>query len=132
MIRLLFTLFQRMGGKSSDRRAMAIKVVVATAVIIFFAASGFLFFEAAEKPDLSWNDAFWWAVVTMTTVGYGDYFPATTGGRYLIGIPTMVFGISVLGYLLSTVASYLIEAPASSSSWVSCAPTRRRPTKRSC
>lgn len=110
MIRVLFSLFKRMGRAQSGHGPMALKVAVATAVIIFFAASGFLYFEMAEKPDLSWNDAFWWAVVTMTTVGYGDYFPATTGGRYLIGIPTMIFGISVLGYLLSTVASFLIEA----------------------
>ena len=69
-----------------------------------------MYFESVAKPDLTWSDAIWWAFVTMTTVGYGDFFPATAAGRYLIGIPTMVFGISILGYLLSTVATYLIEA----------------------
>jgi voltage-gated potassium channel len=69
-----------------------------------------MFFELGEKPELTWSDAVWWSFVTMTTVGYGDFFPTTTGGRYVIGIPTMIFGISILGYLLSTVATYLIEA----------------------
>ena len=69
-----------------------------------------MFFELESKPDLQWPDALWWSVVTMTTVGYGDLFPTSLGGRYLIGFPTMIFGISILGYLLSNVATYFIEA----------------------
>lgn len=107
MFRLLFSFFSRV---KKARGTQLLKVAVATVALICFAASGFMFFESAAKPDLKWADALWWAIVTMTTVGYGDFFPATTGGRYLIGIPTMVFGISILGYLLSTVATYLIEA----------------------
>ena len=108
MIRVLFSLLRRFSGRSSS--VMLLKVAIAVAALIAFSASGFLYFEMVAKPDLTWTDAIWWAVVTMTTVGYGDYFPTTLGGRYLIGVPTMVFGISILGYLLSTVASYFIEA----------------------
>ncbi|PID38389.1 MAG: hypothetical protein CSA65_03365 [Proteobacteria bacterium] len=107
MIRILFTFLERV---KKARGRQLIKVAVATAAILFYAASGFMYFESVAKPDLSWGDAIWWAFVTMTTVGYGDFFPATALGRYLVGIPTMVFGISILGYLLSTVATYLIEA----------------------
>jgi voltage-gated potassium channel len=106
MIRLLFTLFRRVVRP----RTMVLKVMLATIAIIAYSSSGFLYFEMTGKPDLSWGDALWWSFVTMTTVGYGDYFPATWGGRYLVGLPTMIFGISILGYLLSTVATYLIEA----------------------
>ncbi|MCH9681823.1 MAG: potassium channel family protein, partial [Deltaproteobacteria bacterium] len=76
---------------------------------VAFSSSGFMYFELSDKPELEWADAIWWSFVTMTTVGYGDFFPTTWGGRYLIGLPTMLFGISILGYLLSTLASYLIE-----------------------
>lgn len=86
------------------------KVVVMTLVLIAYSSTGFMFFELEQKPDLLWSDAIWWSVVTMTTVGYGDFFPTSGGGRYLIGFPTMVFGISILGYLLSTVATFFIEA----------------------
>ena len=109
MIRLLFTLFHRVRRMHG---AALFRVGVLTAAILAFSSSGFLYFELAARPDLSWGDATWWSVVTMTTVGYGDLFPESPGGRYLIGFPTMIFGISILGYLLSTVATYLVEARA--------------------
>ena len=33
------------------------------------------------EPDMSWNNALWYSFVTITTVGYGDFSPATAGGR---------------------------------------------------
>ncbi len=107
MIRLLFSFFRRI---SVARSVQLLKVTLLTVVMVGFSSSGFMFFELADKPNLSWADAIWWSVVTMTTVGYGDLFPVTPGGRYIIGFPTMIVGISILGYLLSTVATFLIEA----------------------
>ncbi|MGK0288822.1 MAG: voltage-gated potassium channel [bacterium] len=86
------------------------KVVVLSLGLFWYASSGFLFFELPAKPDLTWEDSFWWALVTMTTVGYGDYFPESFGGRYLIGIPTMIFGIGLLGFIISDVAAKLVES----------------------
>lgn len=106
MLRLLLHLFRRV---VIEQRNQLLKVALLTALLVGFSSSGFMYFELAEKPDLSWADAFWWSIVTMTTVGYGDFFPTTPGGRYIIGFPTMLFGISILGYLLSTLATYLIE-----------------------
>lgn len=106
MIRLLITIFTRIGRTS---RQAALRVSLLSATLVFFATSGFMYFELEGQPDLSWSDALWWSLVTMTTVGYGDLFPKTFGGRYLIAIPTMLFGISILGYLLSMVAAFLIE-----------------------
>jgi voltage-gated potassium channel len=48
--------------------------------------------------------------VTITTVGYGDFFPKTTGGRFLVAVPLMGFGIGLLGYALSLAASALVQA----------------------
>ncbi len=106
MLRLLLGFFRRV---VANKRSQFLKVALLTFLLVAFSSSGFMYFELAEKPDLTWADAFWWSIVTMTTVGYGDFFPTTPGGRYLIGFPTMLFGISILGYLLSTLATYLIE-----------------------
>lgn len=89
---------------------MPIKTALFFMVLLWFSASGYLYFEMRAKPDLNWGDAFWWAIVTMTTVGYGDYFPESIAGRYIIGIPTMIFGIGLLGFILSEVASKLIDS----------------------
>ena len=86
------------------------KVGLLMVAIVAYATSGFMYFELEQKPDLTWGDAFWWSIVTMTTVGYGDFFPSSVGGRLWVGIPVMIFGISVLGYLLSIIATFLIEA----------------------
>ncbi|MFN3199435.1 MAG: potassium channel family protein [Bradymonadia bacterium] len=109
MIRLLVHFFRRI-RKSHGTQLFRLGIL--TLAILAFSSSGFMYFEINDRPNLTWGDSVWWAVVTMTTVGYGDLFPQTIGGRYLIGFPTMLFGISILGYLLSVVASYLIEARA--------------------
>ncbi|MCP4137239.1 MAG: hypothetical protein GY754_40090 [bacterium] len=86
-----------------------IKVLLLFLILFWYASSGFLYFELDGKPDLSWQDALWWSLVTMTTVGYGDLFPVSPLGRYLVGIPTMIFGIGFLGFIISEVTASLIE-----------------------
>ncbi|MCP4219935.1 MAG: hypothetical protein GY765_35215 [bacterium] len=86
-----------------------LKVVLLFVGLMWYSIAGYLYFELPNKPDLSWADSIWWTMVTMTTVGYGDYFPETLGGRYLIGIPTMIFGIGFLGFVISELAGRLIE-----------------------
>ena len=78
--------------------------------LLLYSATGYMYFEFRNNPDLSWSDAFWWSIVTMTTVGYGDFFPGTTGGRWLVGFPTMVLGIGLLGYILSLIATFMLES----------------------
>ena len=78
-------------------------------LLVLFSTSGYIYFERPANPDLKWIDAFWWSIVTMTTVGYGDFFPSTTAGRLLVGLPTMLLGISMLGFILSLIASAMIE-----------------------
>ncbi|MEN9581028.1 MAG: hypothetical protein RJA70_4037, partial [Pseudomonadota bacterium] len=92
------------------RPAAALRVTILMIAVVVYGATGFLNFELPGNPDLDWPTAFWYAVVTVTTVGYGDFAPATVEGRYLVAVPLMFFGIGLLGYVLSLSASRLVQA----------------------
>ncbi len=67
----------------------------------------------AERADpeaniVSFEDALWWALTTITTVGYGDRYPTTDVGR-TVAVGLMIAGIAVLGTVTATIASWLIE-----------------------
>ena len=54
------------------------------------------------------TDALWWAVTTVTTVGYGDKYPTSPEGKG-IAITLMVLGIAVFGLVSATLASLFVE-----------------------
>ncbi len=88
-------------------------VLLAVLVVIFACSALVLSFEHQAKGSNIHNfgDALWWAIVTVTTVGYGDKFPVSAGGR---GVATvlMFVGIGLIGVLTATVASYFVEQGA--------------------
>ena len=57
------------------------------------------------------GDAIWWGLVTITTVGYGDFYPITFLGR-LTGVFVMFAGIGIIGALASILASLLVSSPS--------------------
>lgn len=77
--------------------------------VLAYGATGFLYYELPEHPTLTWADGIWYAIVTVSTVGYGDFSPSSVGGRFLVAAPMMFFGIGLLGYVLSLAASALVE-----------------------
>jgi voltage-gated potassium channel len=88
------------------RLALLICCTIVLNVVFGFA---FYFAERGVQPDLTMGDALWWAMVTMTTVGYGDFYAQTVVGRYFVSYPTFLLGIGLLGYFVGSVAEVVIE-----------------------
>lgn len=80
------------------------------ALFIVFSSLSVLAFEkdAPGANILTAGDALWWSVVTITTVGYGDYFPVTVEGR-MIATVLMMVGIGLFGTISGTMASILFK-----------------------
>lgn len=67
--------------------------------------------DAAGANLTEFGDALWWAVTTVTTVGYGDHYPVTTEGR-LIAVALMVVGIALVGAVTASVATWMVSRVA--------------------
>jgi voltage-gated potassium channel len=66
--------------------------------------------NAPDSGIADFETALWWAIVTVTTVGYGDVTPVTPTGRFVAAL-LMVTGIGTIGLLASSVASVLVTKP---------------------
>src|SRR5208282_3565148 len=84
-------------------------LIAAAATLITGSWLVLLFEENARGSNIhNYSDALWWAIVTVTTVGYGDRFPVTEGGR-AVAVILMLVGIGLIGVLTDTVASVFIK-----------------------
>ena len=86
--------------------------ILAAGMVLCVSSILVLQFES-KSPDANiktGGDALWWGVVTITTVGYGDYYPVTTLGR-LTGVSVMFAGVGIIGALASILASLLVPPP---------------------
>lgn len=69
--------------------------------------------QEPEAQSTSITEALWWAIVTSTTVGYGDYSPVSAGGRG-VAVLLMLLGVSVFSVVTANIASYFVERDAES------------------
>jgi voltage-gated potassium channel len=84
-------------------------LIAAAATLLLGAWLVLLLDEHAKGSNIhNYPDALWWAVVTVTTVGYGDRYPISAGGRVVATI-LMLVGIGLIGVLTATVASVFIK-----------------------
>ena len=109
LIPLLSVLNRR--AQTGLRGRVAIYVAGGASLLAFVAALAVLDVERSS-PDANisdFGDAIWWAVTTMTTVGYGDHYPVTSVGR-VVAFGLMLGGIALLGAVTATLASWLVES----------------------
>jgi voltage-gated potassium channel len=80
-------------------------------LMIYFAAVGIYYFENAAQPEAfaSIFHSLWWAVTTLTTVGYGDVYPVTVGGRIFTSLILLV-GLGIVAIPAGLMASALSKA----------------------
>ena len=90
--------------------AISFKVIVTALFLTYLAGIEITLAERGEPGATiqTVGDGFWWAITTLTTVGYGDIYPTTTEGRF-IAVGLMVSGICVLGVISATVAAWFVK-----------------------
>lgn len=90
----------------SNERAPLASILILFGIVLIIAATAAHMLEREKQPEQfgSLPGAMWWAVVTLTTTGYGDVVPVTVGGR-LIGSALMVSGIAVLALMTGVLAT---------------------------
>jgi voltage-gated potassium channel len=97
--------------------AITLKVFLASILLAYIGAVQITITErGVEGSNIkNFGDGLWWAVTTVTTVGYGDRFPTTSTGRVL-AVCLMLVGISLMGVITASVAAWFVKMSQDDSS----------------
>lgn len=84
--------------------------VLASFFLLFVSSAGIYYFENSAQPEefKSVFHCFWWAIVTLTTVGYGDIYPITIGGRIFTSF-VLLIGLGIVAVPTGLIASALTK-----------------------
>jgi voltage-gated potassium channel len=110
-----------------NRSQYALFLTVLLAVMVMTVCSVLVLQFEGRSPDSNiktGGDALWWALVTITTVGYGDFFPVTTLGRF-VGAFVMLSGVGIIGALASILSSLLLSPTPEESEQAAIRPRRQ-------
>lgn len=97
--------FRRIGGRPG------FQPFYLTVFVTILTGAGFALAFEHEQRGASmqdYGDALWWAIVTCTTVGYGDHFPVTAGGQ-VVAVTLMVVGIAGISLLTASIAALFVD-----------------------
>jgi voltage-gated potassium channel len=104
--------FARLERQAESWTRGKIGVYVAGAATLMVLIGGLAILDAERgNPGANittYADGLWWAVVTMSTVGYGDHFPVTGTGR-AVALALMVAGIGVLGFITGSITTWVLD-----------------------
>ena len=103
----ILAIIQR-GAGNMLRGRVVVYTVGATMLTVVIAGLAVYDAERTNGNIDSFGDAIWWAFVTITTVGYGDYYPVTVTGR-VVAVGLMIGGIALIGVVTATLASWIVE-----------------------
>lgn len=107
LLRVFLVLRKALSSVSTEKIAGSI---VSLVVIVVMGSAFFVWrveYDAPGATITTFRDAVWWAIVTTTTVGYGDYTPITPAGR-AIAVGVMLVGVGLIGTVSATVAAYFV------------------------
>jgi voltage-gated potassium channel len=86
-----------------------LRILTLTVLITIIGTTSIYLLEKSHNQGIkTLADALWWTIVTITTVGYGDIYPATLAGR-IIAIFLMLIGIGVIGMFTATIATLFVD-----------------------
>lgn len=108
LVTLLSVLHRTLGD---TLRGRVVTYVVGSATMLVFVGALAVLDAEQSAPDakiITFGDALWWAMTTITTVGYGDMYPVTPIGR-MVAAALMMSGIAVLGVVTASIASWLVQ-----------------------
>lgn len=85
--------------------------LIITLILVYFSAVGIYYFENAAQPEhfASIFDSLWWAIITLTTVGYGDVYPITVGGKVFTFLILMI-GLGIVAIPTGIISSALTRS----------------------
>jgi voltage-gated potassium channel len=89
---------------------ITLKVAITTLFVAYISAVQITISERmVEGSNIkNFGDGLWWAMTTVTTVGYGDKFPVTAEGR-ILAVALMIMGISLVGVITASVAAWFVK-----------------------
>jgi voltage-gated potassium channel len=108
LVTLLSVLHRTLGD---TLRGRVVTYVAGSATMLVFVGALAVLDVEQSAPDakiVTFGDALWWAMTTITTVGYGDMYPVTPIGR-MVAAALMMSGIAVLGVVTASIASWLVQ-----------------------
>jgi voltage-gated potassium channel len=114
LVRLLRVLTRVPGLRPSAGRVLRTQILVygaGVAVILIYISSLAVLEVERHAPGATittFGIAIWWACVTVTTTGFGDYTPVTDAGRW-VGVLLMFGGVALAGVITATLASWVLE-----------------------
>ncbi|WP_430868956.1 potassium channel family protein [Demequina aurantiaca] len=96
---------------SSTGRVKTMQAVVLSTALLLWIGAVWVLSAERGAPGASietFGDALWWAIVTVTTVGFGDFTPVTTTGR-MVASGMMLLGIALIGVVTASVAAWFVS-----------------------